>query len=407
MKQAIRRFFDRIEPAFSKGGRLEKFNAVYEAFDTFFFTPADVTARAPHVRDGIDLKRLMVYVVIAAAPCALWGMYIVGYQANQAMATLDLVSAVGWRGALTDALGIGYNAESIWACLWHGFLYFFPIYVVTMAVGLGWEMLFAAVRNHEVNEGFLVTAMLYTLTLPASTPLWQVALGISFGVVIGKEVFGGTGKNFLNPALTARAFLYFAYPASQSGDSVWVPVDGYSGATALSLGASGGEDAIHNAGITWMDAFVGILQGSLGETSTLACLIGAIFLLYTRIASWRIMLGVLVGMIACAELFNFLGSDTNPMFSLPWYWHLVLGGYAFGLVYMATDPVSAAMTNPGRLAFGILIGVMVVLIRVVNPAFPEGMMLAILFANMFAPIIDYFVVQANIRRRLRRTTTTI
>ncbi|MFZ0256881.1 MAG: NADH:ubiquinone reductase (Na(+)-transporting) subunit B [Gammaproteobacteria bacterium] len=405
MKQTIRRFFDRIEPSFAKGGRLEKFNAVYEAFDTFFFTPADVTARAPHARDGIDLKRLMVYVVLAAMPAALWGMYNVGLQANEAMASLGLQSVSGWRGALTDALSIGYDPQSIWACFWHGLLYFLPIYVVTMAVGLGWEMLFAAVRNHEVNEGFLVTAMLYTLTLPATTPLWQVALGISFGVVIGKEVFGGTGKNFLNPALTGRAFLYFAYPMSQSGDSVWVPVDGYSGATALSLGAAGGEDAIRDAGMTWMDAFVGTIQGSLGETSTLACLIGAVFLLYTRIASWRIMLGVLVGMIATAELFNFMGSQTNPMFSLPWYWHLVLGGYAFGLVYMATDPVSAAMTNTGRLIFGILIGIMVVLIRVVNPGFPEGMMLAILFANTFAPLIDHFVVQANIRRRLQRTTT--
>ncbi|MGF1615598.1 MAG: NADH:ubiquinone reductase (Na(+)-transporting) subunit B [Gammaproteobacteria bacterium] len=404
MKKALRRFFDRIEPLFAKGGRLERFNAVYEAFDTFFFTPSDVTARAPHVRDGIDLKRLMVYVVLAAMPCALWGMYNVGLQANQAMAGLDLISADGWRGTLTDAFGIGYDPESLWANVWHGFLYFLPIYVVTMVVGLGWEMLFAAVRNHEVNEGFLVTAMLYTLTLPATTPLWQVALGISFGVVIGKEVFGGTGKNFLNPALTGRAFLYFAYPATQSGDTVWVPVDGYSGATALSLGAVGGEEAIRDAGITWMDAFVGTIQGSFGETSTLAALLGAVFLLYTRIASWRIMLGVLVGMIATAELFNFIGSPTNPMFSLPWYWHLVLGGYAFGLVYMATDPVSAAMTNTGRLIFGILIGVMVVLIRVVNPGFPEGMMLAILFANMFAPLIDHFVVQANVRRRLQRTT---
>lgn len=402
--KAIRRFFDRIEPMFTKGGRFERLNALYEAFDTFFFSPSDVTARPPHVRDGIDLKRLMVYVVLAAIPPALWGMYNTGLQANEAMAGLGMTSASGWRGVLTDTLGIGYDPGSLGANLWHGFLYFLPIYVVTMVVGLGWEILFAAVRNHEVNEGFLVTAMLYTLTLPASTPLWQVALGISFGVVIGKEVFGGTGKNFLNPALTGRAFLYFAYPASQSGDSVWVPVDGYSGATALSLGASGGLDAILEAGVTWTEAFVGTIQGSLGETSTLACLIGAIFLLYTKIASWRIMLGVLIGMIVTAELFNFIGSETNPMFSLPWYWHLVLGGYAFGLVYMATDPVSAAVTNRGRLAFGILIGVMVVLIRVVNPGFPEGMMLAILFANTFAPIIDHFVMQANIRRRLRRTS---
>jgi Na+-transporting NADH:ubiquinone oxidoreductase subunit B len=238
--------------------------------------------------------------------------------------------------------------------------------------------------------------------LPATTPLWQVALGISFGVVIGKEVFGGTGKNFLNPALTGRAFLFFAYPAQMSGDAIWTAVDGFSGATALGLAAAGGIDAVMASGITWMDAFLGTIQGSIGETSTLACLIGASFLLYTRIASYRIMLGVLAGMVLTSTLFNFIGSETNPMFATPWYWHAVLGGFAFGAIYMATDPVSAAMTNTGRWIYGGLIGLMVILIRVVNPAFPEGMMLAILFANMFAPLIDYFVVQSNIKRREKR-----
>jgi Na+-transporting NADH:ubiquinone oxidoreductase subunit B len=243
--------------------------------------------------------------------------------------------------------------------------------------------------------------MLYTLIMPPDMPLWQVALGISFGIVLGKEVFGGTGKNFLNPALTGRAFLFFAYPASISGDSVWVAVDGYSGATALSLASAGGLEAIQTT-FGWFQAFFGFIPGSMGETSTLACMLGAAFLLYTRVASYRIMGGVMVGMIAMSTLLNVIGSNTNPMFAIPWYWHMVLGGFAFGTVFMATDPVSAAVTNTGRWVYGALIGVMIIIIRVINPAFPEGVMLAILFSNMFAPLIDYFVVQANIRRRIKR-----
>jgi Na+-transporting NADH:ubiquinone oxidoreductase subunit B len=286
--------------------------------------------------------------------------------------------------------------------MWHGLLYFLPVYLVTLAAGGFWEVLFAGVRNHEVNEGFFVTSMLFALTLPPNVPLWQVALGISFGVVIGKEVFGGTGKNFLNPALTGRAFLFFAYPAQMSGDAVWTAVDGFSGATALSLGASGGVEAITGAGISWMHAFLGPIQGSLGSTSALACLLGGAFLVYTQVASWRIIGGVFLGMVGTSLLFNVVGSDSNPQFAMPWYWHLVLGGFAFGMVFMATDPVSAAMTNAGRWIFGALIGFMTVIIRVVNPAFPEGIMLAILFANLFAPLIDWGVVQVNIRRRRRR-----
>nr|VFJ61951.1 MAG: Na+-transporting NADH:ubiquinone oxidoreductase subunit B [Candidatus Kentron sp. FW] len=404
--KGIKAFFDRIEPTFSEGGRLNRLYPIYEAFNTFFFSPPDVTGHAPHVRDGLDLKRLMVYVMLAALPCALWGMYNVGFQANSAMAEMGITSIEGWRGWTLEVFGIGYSPDSIWACFWHGFLYFFPIYVVTMVFGLGWEMIFSSVRGHEVNEGFLATGILFALTLPPTIPLWQVAVGISFGVVIGKEVFGGTGKNFLNPALVGRAFLFFAYPGEMSGDAVWTTVltsvDGTSGATPLSIAASGGVEEIRTS-ITWTQAFLGQIQGSFGETSTLMCLIGAAFLLYTRIASYRVMAGVLVGMIATASLFNLIGSDTNPMFAVPWYWHAVLGGYAFGLVYMATDPVSSSMTNKGRWAYGALIGVMVILIRVINPGFPEGMMLAILFANVFAPIIDHFVIRANIKRRIART----
>lgn len=405
MAGALRKRLDDLHPHFAKGGRWEKYYAVYEAFDTFFYSPADVTRTAPHVRDGIDLKRVMIFVWLAAMPCAFMACWNTGLQANLAMQSLGLTAVEGWRGAFISLLGVGFDPTSFIANFWHGFWYFLPVYAVTFLVGGFWEVLFAAVRNHEVNEGFFVTSILFALTCPPTIPLWQVALGISFGVVLGKEVFGGTGKNFLNPALTGRAFLFFAYPASMSGDTVWTAVDGFSGATPLGIAAVDGMDGIAAAGYTLMDSFFGTIQGSLGETSTLACLIGAAFLLTTKIASYRIMLGVFFGMVATSLLLNTIGSDSNPMFAMPWYWHMVVGGFAFGMVYMATDPVSAAMTNKGRWIFGILVGFMVVLIRVVNPAFPEGMMLAILFANLVAPLIDYGVMQSNIRRRLARSAS--
>lgn len=398
----LRRFLDRMHPYFAKGGPYEHFYALYEAIDTFFYSPSDVTRSAPHVRDGIDLKRVMIYVWVAATPTILVGLWNTGYQANLAMESLGVDAAPGWRGDVLALLGVDYDPGSVWDGFWHGAAYFIPIFVVTFAVGILWETLFAAVRNHEVNEGFFVTSLLYSLILPATIPLWQVALGISFGVVIGKEVFGGTGKNILNPALTGRAFLFFAYPAQISGDSVWTAVDGFSGATALALGASGGIPAIEGAAISWMDAFLGNIQGSIGSTSALACLLGGLFLVYTQVASWRIIAGVFLGMVATSVLFNVIGSDTNPMYAMPWYWHLVLGGFAFGMVFMATDPVTACMTDAGRWIFGILIGFMTVLIRVANPAFPEGIMLAILFANLFAPLIDHLVVRVNVRRRAKR-----
>ena len=395
-----RAFLDKLHPHFTKGGRFEKLFPVYEMVDTFLYSPPDVTSGNTHVRDAIDLKRVMTYVWIAALPCMLMALFNTGYQANSAMETLGLTTAPGWRGAIQDIFG--YSPYNPISDLVHGALYFFPVYIVTLVAGGIWEVLFATVRRHDVNEGFFVSSILFALSMPPDVPLWQVALGISFGVVIGKEVFGGTGKNFMNPALTGRAFLYFAYPASMSGDAVWTAVDGFSGATSLGLAALGGVDAIHNAGISWFSTFFGIEQGSMGETSTLACLLGGAFLIYTRIASWRIMAGVFLGMAVTSTLFNIIGSDNNPMFSMPFYWHLTLGGFAFGMVYMATDPVSAAQTQLGRWIFGFLIGLMTVLIRVVNPAFPEGIMLAILFSNIFAPLIDYFVVQANIMRRVKR-----
>ena len=400
--KGLRQFLDRYEPLFSKGGKYERFYVVFEMIDGFFFNASTVSPTAPHVRDASDLKRVMTFVVIGVFPCTLMALYNTGLQANTSMAGLGIDSVPGWRGFLLEGLGIGYDPASLWACMWHGLLYFLPIYIATLVVGGLWEVLFAAVRNHEINEGFFVTSILFALTLPPDVPLWQVAVGISFGVVIGKEIFGGTGKNFLNPALTGRAFLFFAFPADMSGDAVWTAVDGFSGATALGLAALGGVPAIQAAGITWSQSFLGTIQGSLGETSTLACLLGALFIVYTGVASWRIIAGVFLGMLFTSSLFNLIGSSSNPMFAMPWYWHLVLGGFAFGMIFMATDPVSASMTDAGRWSFGMLIGFMTILIRVSNPAFPEGMMLAILFANIFAPVIDYVVVQVSIARRRRR-----
>ncbi|MFE8071502.1 NADH:ubiquinone reductase (Na(+)-transporting) subunit B [Marinobacteraceae bacterium S3BR75-40.1] len=397
---ALRDFLDKIEPHFEKGGKYEKWYALYEAADTIFYTPGKVTSTTAHVRDGVDLKRIMITVWFCVFPAMFFGMWNIGFQANTFLEANALSMADGWHSSFIAALA-GNDPGSVWDNFIYGVAYFVPIYFVTFVVGGFWEVVFATVRKHEVNEGFFVTSILFALICPPTIPLWQVALGITFGVVVGKEVFGGTGKNFLNPALTGRAFLYFAYPAQMSGDSVWTAVDGFSGATPLSVAASGGIDALKDS-ISWMDAFFGFMQGSVGETSTLAILIGGAILLVMKIASYRIVGGVLIGMIAMSLLFNAIGSETNPMFSIPPQWHFVIGGFAFAMMFMATDPVSAAMTNTGKWAFGILIGVMTVLIRVVNPAFPEGVMLAILFANLFAPFIDHLVVQANIKRRLAR-----
>lgn len=409
----LRNWLDKkVEPHFVKGGRWEKYYTFYEMFDTMLYSPADVTRGGAHVRDAVDLKRIMMTVWFAAWPAMLFGIWNVGYQANLAIAA-GAMPMEGWRSDMTLLLA-GFDPGSFVANFLHGAMYYVPIVLVTYVGGFLWEGLFAWKRGHEVNEGFFVTGILFSLILPPTTPLWLVFLGISFGVVIGKEIFGGTGKNFLNPALVGRAFLFFAYPAYLSGDAVWtamggvtgatsmMAVDGFTGATPLALAKAGGVEAIEAAGITHLQTFVGSIPGSIGETSTLAIAFGALILLITKIASWRIMAGVLVGLIGTVLMFNTIGSETNPMFAMSWTWHLTLGGFAFGMVFMATDPVSAAMTNTGKWIFGILIGLMVTLIRVVNPAYPEGMMLAILFANMCAPTIDYCVMQANIKRRAAR-----
>ena len=407
----LRNLLDRQARHFEKGGKLEKLYPLYEANDTFLFTPGEVTKGASHVRDGLDLKRMMMTVVIALAGCVYMAMYNTGYQTHLAIAR-GAAPLDTWQTAAMEAMdGLSFSPDSLWACLVHGALYYVPVLLVTFAVGGAWEVLFAAVRKHPVTEGFLVTGMLFPLILPPAIPLWQVAIGISFGVVIGKEIFGGTGMNILNPALTARAFLFFAYPAEITGDAVWIAAatgaDGVSGATALAGLASAteaGSAALTEVtqGLDWWDAFLGVIPGSMGETSALACLAGALVLIVTGIGSWRIMGSVVVGTAAAAWLLNGVGSDTNPFFQVSPAWHFVLGGWAFGTVYMATDPVSAPASNQGQYAYGLLIGVLTVLIRVVNPAYPEGMMLAILFMNLFAPVLDHFVVRANVRRRKAR-----
>lgn len=394
----LRNILDSQEKHFHKGGKLELFYPIYEMIDTFAYTPADVATGNTHVRDGIDLKRTMISVAIALVPVILFTLYNTGLQANSALASASM-EAVGWRADLLRMVGIGFDPTCIFDNMAHGLMWFFPVFLITQIAGGFWEVLFSTIRKHEVNEGLLVTGILFPLILPATIPLWQVAVGISFGVVIGKEIFGGTGRNIFNPALTARAFMFFAYPAQISGDAVWTAVDGFTGATPLAQAAAGGMDAIT---VSWMDAFLGFIPGSMGETSTLACLLGAVYLLCTGIASWRIMLSMVVGMVGMTFVFNACTTGANPMLALTPQWHFVLGGFAFACVFMATDPVSATMTNTGRLVYGLSIGILGSIVRVINPAYPEGWMLAILFMNACAPLIDYFIVEKNIKRRMVR-----
>ena len=407
----MRKFLDKIGHHFEAGGKLERFFPIYEMADTFMYTSDAVTDKGPHVRDAIDLKRAMFVVVIALIPALLFGMFNIGYQEDST------------RGIMANFLV--------------GMRYAIPIILVSYAAGGFWEVLFAVVRKHEINEGFLVTGLLIPLIVPPTIPLWMIAVATSFGVVIGKEIFGGTGYNIFNPALVARAFLFFAYPGAISGDRVWTVVDGVSKATPLAVAAAqqaavapasstgvpffdfismmfqqltsianlfpDGVRQMTDAGFTWWDMFIGLIPGSIGETSTLAILIGAAILIITRIGSWRVMVGGLIGMILMAVITNAMAfGSSNPMMTVTPHYHLVLGGFAFGLVFMATDPVSSAQTNAGRWIYGLLIGFLVVIIRSINPAFPEGMMLAILLGNAFAPLIDYMVVQRHIKGRQKR-----
>ena len=416
----LRKILDSQAPLFEEKGKLEKLYPLYEAADTFLYTPGETTRGPSHVRDALDLKRMMSIVVLALLPCVIMACYNTGYQASLGASSYiastnaiaggesydsAIQSALGWRSLIAGLP----SPDSFWGNLLLGATYFLPVYIVCMTAGGICEVLFSIIRKHEVNEGFLVTGLLFPLTLPPSIPLWQVAVGIIFGVVIGKEVFGGTGRNFLNPALTARAFLYFAYPAQSSGDKVWNAfgnVDGISGATVLGNVAAlpnKAEAVKYLQGFDYANYGFGFCMGSMGETSTLFCALGALVLVLTGIGSWRIMLSVLLAGLATASVVHFSSGDSNAaMFAMTPIQHLLVGSFAFGLVFMATDPVSASMTNIGKYIYGGLIGFLVIMIRVINPAYPEGMMLAILVGNVFAPLIDYFVTQRNINRRLHR-----
>ncbi|MDK9737860.1 NADH:ubiquinone reductase (Na(+)-transporting) subunit B [Vibrio sp. D404a] len=409
---SLKKWLDGVSPRFEAGGKYERFYPLYEAAATIFYTPGHVNKGLTHVRDSIDLKRIMIMVWLATFPAMFWGMYNVGHQAVMGLTATysgaELASIIdsSWRLAWAFGSAEGLISSGWGSQMWLGALYFLPVYATVFVVGGFWEVLFAIVRKHEVNEGFFVSSVLFALILPPTIPLWQAALGITFGIVVAKEIFGGTGRNFLNPALAGRAFLYFAYPANMSGGLVWVAADGYSGATPLSQWYEGGSSALVNnmtgAPISWMDAFIGNIPGSMGEVSSMLIILSGLALIAMKIASWRIVAGVVVGLAATSTLLNWIGSDTNAMFSMPFYWHFVVGGVAFGTFFMATDPVSAAFTNKGKWAYGILIGVMTIGIRVLNPAYPEGIMLAILFANLFAPLFDFIVREGNIKRRNRR-----
>ncbi|HBU38057.1 MAG TPA: NADH:ubiquinone reductase (Na(+)-transporting) subunit B [Planctomycetaceae bacterium] len=416
----LRKVLDSQAPLFEEKGKLEKLYPLYEAADTFLYTPGETTRGPSHVRDALDLKRMMSIVVLALLPCVIMACYNTGYQASVGASSYiastnaqvggesydsAIQSALGWRSLIAGLP----SPDSFWGNLLLGATYFLPVYIVCMTAGGICEVLFSIIRKHEVNEGFLVTGLLFPLTLPPTIPLWQVAVGIIFGVVIGKEVFGGTGRNFLNPALTARAFLYFAYPAQSSGDKVWNAfgnVDGISGATILGNVAAlpnKAEAVKYLQNFDYADYGFGFCMGSMGETSTLFCALGAFVLVLTGIGSWRIMLSVLLAGLATASVVHFSSGDSNAaMFAMTPIQHLLVGSFAFGLVFMATDPVSASMTDTGKYIYGGLIGFLVIMIRVINPAYPEGMMLAILVGNVFAPLIDYFVTQRNINRRLHR-----
>jgi len=388
--KVLRKLVDGMKPAFSKGGKLEKLHWVFDGLETFLFTPGHATERGAHIRDSIDLKRTMSIVITAMLPCLLFGMWNVGHQHYNALGFLREVEAGFWLKLLFGAVKV------------------LPIVVVSYGVGLGIEFLFTSIKGHPIQEGYLVTGMLIPLVMPVDTPLWMVAVGSAFAVIIGKEVFGGTGMNILNVALTARAFLFFAYPTMMSGDKVWVstandagvPVaDGFSGATSLGHAASGNVSKV----TSMMDSFWGFEAGSIGETSAFACLIGAAILIITGIGSWRIMAATALGGAAMAGIFNWVGPQIgNEYMQIPILHQLMLGSFMFGLVFMATDPVTASQTNTGKWIYGFFIGLLAILIRVVNPAYPEGMMLAILFMNVMAPLIDHYVVQANIKRRMKR-----
>jgi Na+-transporting NADH:ubiquinone oxidoreductase subunit B len=399
----VRRLFDRLRPEFREEGEHPAWRGAFQLLDRFLYSSPAKTTSAPHVRDANNTQRLMNNFVIATLPCWLIGLWNLGEQANLAMLQIGMGAAPGWRGALLDSLGVGYDPFNPVACLLHGLMYFLPIFLVALLTGTFWEAVFANQRRRPVDEGLLSIAWLYTLILPATAPLYQVALGMTFGMVVGKGIFGGTGRYLVSPAMLGLAFLTFSYSNLLFGQGAWIPVPGYDEPTTIELAVEeGGVPALLSVGYTWKQLFLGNQPGPLGVTSVLGCLIGAIYLIVAGTASWRIMLGSFLGMVGTVVLLNNLGPADSPLFSVPWTWHLVMGGWAFGTVFLATDPVAAATTNPGRWGFGILVGALTILIRITNPSYYEGIIFAILLASIFSPLFDYVAVERNIKRRRER-----
>ncbi len=393
----------RLRAKFAKQGEHSVVRALFTLFNRFVYAKAAHTRTVPHIRDSNNVQRLMNCFVVASLPCWLIGMWNLGYQTNLALAQLKLEVASGWRGWLLDLLGIGFNPQDMLACFWHGLLYFLPVFFVALLVGAIWEAVFATFRRKPVDEGLLAIAWLYALILPATAPLYQVALGMSFGLVVGKAIYGGSGRYLVSPVLLALAFLVFSYPGLLFGVGAWVPVSGYDQPATLEIAVEkGGVAAVEAVGYSWWELFIGKQPGPMGVTSVFGALIGALLLIVMGVASWRIMLGGVFGLVTAVLLLNALGPAGDPMYTIPWYWHTVLGGFAFGIVFLATDPVPAAITNAGRWVFGITVGMLTVVVRITNPSYYEGVVFAILLASIFAPLMDFVVIELHIRKRRRR-----
>jgi Na+-transporting NADH:ubiquinone oxidoreductase subunit B len=399
----MRKLFDHLRPIFEENGKHAAYRGVFQLLDRFFYSSPNVTISAPHVRDANNVQRLMNNFVIASIPCWLIGLWNLGEQTNFAMAQIGMEVAPGWRGAIMATFGMGYDPKNIADCFFHGFLYFLPIFIVALLTGAFWESLFAQLRRRPVDEGLLSIAWLFTLIMPATISLYQVALAMTFGLVVGKGIYGGMGRYLVNPVVLGFAFIMFSFTGIVFGEGAWIPVPGYDEPTTIELAIEeGGIAALQSVDYNWWQLFIGSQPGPIGITSALGCFMGAVFLILTGTASWRIMLGSLIGMIATVLLLNSLGPEGNPMFHVPWFWHFVIGGWAFGTVFLATDPVAAATTNPGRWGFGILVGALTIIVRVTNPSYYEGVVFAILLACIFSPMFDYLVVERNIKRRKQR-----
>ena len=399
----MRTVLDRLRPKFEGDGYRSPYRGLFQLLDGFLYSSPAVTSSAPYVRDAVNVQRLLNNVVVATLPCWIIGMWNLGQQTNFAMQQIALAAAPGWRGDFLAWLGVGYDPFNVGACFVHGLLYFLPVFAVALVTGAFWETVFAHQRRRPADDGLLSIAWLFTLIMPATAPLYQVALGMTFGVVVGKGIFGGSGRYLVNPAILGLAFVMFSYSSLIFGEGAWIPVPGFDEPTTIELVVEeGGVPALLSVGYTWWALFIGNQPGPMGISSILGCLLGAAYLIITGSASWRIMLGSLLGMIGTVLLFNTLGPADAPMFAVPWTWHFVIGGWAFGTVFLATDPVAAAATNPGRWAFGLTVGALTIVVRVTNPSYYEGVIFAILLASIFAPLFDFVVIERNIKRRRRR-----